>query len=206
MFTILISEWTEASDETLYTNTNDVVLKTKGKPAYADEQDQILEIETQNAAFGLAISNASGGSKSAKATLKKVRNELLYKLKIFFRMLELRVDEPESFYLNACLNVRRKPVKDRSPLHQPELDYFVRGVLSGTAAGKVKHLPKGFTQLAIEHSYDGGQTWHNGTYSAGKLFKIYGLTPRTTVTIRVKFLGTHQRESDWSNTLEVFVL
>lgn len=205
-YEIILGEWTKADDGNLFTNTNDLVLKTKGKPAYANVQDHVLEVETENDRFGVAISNARDGSKSAKLTLKKVRTELLFKLKILFKAMELNVTEPESYYLTAGLKVRAKPVRERTPLEKPDLDYFVRDVLSGTARGKVKILPKGVTQLAVEYSYDGGATWHNGTYSAGKIFLLANLTPKTTVTVRVKFLGTFRRQSDWSGTMEVFVL
>ncbi len=203
---IIFSDWTKADDGNLFANTNGLVTKTKGKPAYANVQDQVLEVEAENARFNVASDNAKDGSKSAKTTLEKVRTELLFKLKILFMMMELNVNEPESYFLNAGLRVRAKPVRERTPLERPELDYFVRDVLSGTVRGKVKNFPKGVTQLAVEYSYDGGTTWHNGTYSAGKIFKLANLTTKVTVTVRVKFLGTHGRQSDWSETREVFVL
>jgi hypothetical protein len=206
MFTINFSQFRDASDATLSKDVDDIVLKTKGNATYTDEQPQILLAEAANGKFKIAMSNASDGGKSFRELLDAARKELLFELNVLCRLFNTKVNEDITFFLNAGFTVKKSPVRDRNPLEKPLLDYFVRDVLSGTTRGKVKNFPKGVTQLAIEYSYDGGQTWHNGTYSAGKLFKLGNLTPKMTVSVRVRFLGTFQRESDWSDAMEVFVL
>lgn len=205
MYSIYVTDFTGASSADLFKAVNDVVLKMKGKPAYPDEQAQVLVVETSNAAFGQAVSDANGGGRASINNRKLARNALLVQVKLLIRQMELHVDADMSFFLNAGFKVWKTSVRERVPLEAPALILLERGVLSGTVSGKVMNLPKGFTQLAVEFSYD-NITWHNGTYTAGKKFLLSGLTPKQNVSVRVRFNGSFQRQSDWSNIREVFVL
>lgn len=205
MFFILMS-FKMYLDAELLKFAREVVTLMKGKAKYTDEQAQVTAVEAQIEVFQVASDKAAEGTTTFINDSVKQREDLLAKLVVLTKLLEVHTTEEEAFFTEAGFKVRQKPVRSNAPLPSPVIDDVQRDVLSGSIRGEVKDFPKGVSQIAVEHSNDNGSTWYNGTYSTGKRFKLEGLTPRKEYLIRTCYVGTFQRRSDWSETKSIFVL
>jgi len=185
---------------------NYVVSRIKNNATYAAEADQVAVIELANTAFSAAISAAGTGDHTNVALMHKHRDTLENELTTLAKMLELHRGESVTFFTYPGFDVRKKPSRNLMPLAKPVIKALKQGVLSGTLDGEVVQIPDGFTQLAVQHSSDGGIAWTNGSYSAGKRFSVENLPARNAYLVRVCFHGSNKRMSDWSDPMGLFVL
>lgn len=185
---------------------NYVVSKMKNNPVYADEADQVDVVELANTAFSSSITEAATGDHNKISMMHKRRAALETEVVALAKMLELRRDVDTNFYTDPGFELRKKPVRSLMPLEKPVIKFLKQGILSGTLDGEVVDVPNGVTQLAIQHSMDGGQAWNNGSYSAGKRFGVSFLQPRNSYLVRLRFHGSFGRMSDWSDPMSLFVL
>jgi len=186
---------------------NEVVAAMKDNPRYgADLQPQVLIVEDYLTQFQIAVNNAADGGHTLVQTRREKRKLLEKELTVLAKMLELHVDEDDTFFTGAGFQLRKQPERHLGPFPQPVLRYVRQGVMSGTVDGESLDLPDGVMQIGIEYSTDNGQTWHNGTYSTGKRFTIEALPPREEYLFHVCYQGTRQRLSDWSEPAGLFVL
>ena len=183
-----------------------VVSKMKDNPVYAEEKKQVDVVDLAIGAFSTAITAASTGDRTKITVMHQKRKLLEDELTALARMMELRRVEDITFYTEPGFEVRKKPVRNTMPLQKPLIKALKQGVLSGTLDGEVIEIPDGVTQLAIQHSSDGGIAWTNGSYAAGKRFSVSGLAARNAYLIRVCFHGSFKRMSDWSEPKGLFLL
>lgn len=201
----LLLAFKKANDSELSVFAADVVSKTAGNDRYAAEQTQVEAVNAAQQVFEQAIYRASDGGRSLILIRRNKRVELELELSKLAKMLELHVDETADFFTETGFELRKKAVSNRGPLDQPVLRALRQGVLSGTLEGEVENFPKGVRQIGVEFSTD-GQSWRNGTYSTGKRFVLENLNPKLEYKVRIKFIGTYQRKSDWSDPLSAFVM
>lgn len=204
-FTIVLA-FKKLTNAMLLLFTNYVVTRMKNNATYTEEADQVEVVELANNAFSDSITAAATGDHTNVKLMQKRRQTLETELTILARMLELRRMSDVTFYTYPGFEIRKKPTRNLMPLSKPVVKYLKQGVLSGSLDGEVTELPDGVTQLAIQHSSDGGIAWTNGSYSAGKRFSVEGLTARNAYLIRVCFHGSNKRMSDWSDPMGLFVL
>lgn len=183
-----------------------LVTKVKGNPKYPAEQDTILALETALALFQAATNAASNGGKILIKERKKQRDAVLVEATYLAKMVDLNARGNKVYILEAGFQPRKNNVTNREPFASPVIFKLNRGKLTGTVTGEVEKLPKGFTQLCILHSTDGGVTRKNGTYGDGKKFTAVNLPIKQDVIFWAYFVGTHGRKSDPSEPVSVFVL
>lgn len=202
----ILLDFKKFSNAELQVFAENVVEKTKAVPAYHDEQAQVLIVETATTAFATAIIEASTRDHVKIEIRDQKRVVLENELVQLAKLLQLHIDKGEDFYLAAGFQVRKTPVKHLNPLPRPVLRYVKQGVKSGSVDGESSDWPASVKEIAAEYSVDNGLNWVNSTYSTGKRFTMEGLVPRAEYFIRISYLGTHQRRSDWSEPVGVFVL
>ncbi len=205
MFYILLS-FKRLLDAELLKFAREVVSLMKGNAKYTDEQSQVTAVEAQIEVFQVASTKAADGTTAFINDSNTQREDLLAKLVVLAKLLEVHTTEGQAFFTEAGFVVRQKPVKSDAPLRMPVIEDVLRDVKSGSIRGMLKDFPKGVRQIAVEFSEDNGITWRNGTYSTGKRFKLEGLVPRQDYLVRVRYVGTFQRMSDWSEAKQIFVL
>ncbi len=180
LFTIVLT-FKKLTNALLVLFVNFVVSRMKNNATYVDEAAQVLVVETANTAFSTAITAAGTGDHTNIALMRKRRDTLENELTILTKMLELHPGEDVTFFTFPGFEVRKKPTRNLMPLTKPVIKALKQGVLSGTLDGEVVELPDGVTQVALQHSSDGGIAWTNGSYATGKRFSIEDLTPRNAL-------------------------
>jgi hypothetical protein len=203
---IVLRKHNKMSQAVLRTHSNDVATDTVDKPTYAAVSDEADDVKLKSDAYDLACTNAANGGIGLVETKNKRKKELLLALDALGNALQATFTGDYTYIINAHYDYRKNPQQSNEPLPDPDLEFAVNGVLSGTVNGKVSNFPTGVKTVAVEYSDDNGLTWKNGTYSTGKKFTLSGLTPRTDYLIRVFFHGSHQRTSNPSVVKPVFVL
>ena len=206
MFYSIVLTFKKLTNALLVIFVNYVVARMKNNATYADEADQVAAVELANTAFSEAITAAGTGDHINVALMHKHRDTLENELTALAKMLELHRGEEVTFFTYPGFEVRKKPSRNLMPLTKPVIKALKQGVLSGTLDGEVVGIPDGVTQLAIQHSADGGIAWTNGSYSAGKRFSVSNLAARNAYLVRVCFHGSNKRMSDWSDPMGLFVL
>jgi hypothetical protein len=183
-----------------------VIKKMKDNSKYEAESSRLKAVEASYDLLVVATTEADKGGAVKKDARDIQRGKTLKEMDMLVQLMELHTEAAETFFLEAGFQLRKTPTRQDGPLEKPIFNYVRQGVLSGTIDGAVKNYPVSATQLALRYSEDKGLTWVNGTYAAGKRFSMVGLPIRKDVLVSACYHGTHQRMSDWSDPVSVFVL
>jgi hypothetical protein len=183
-----------------------LISKTDGVALYAKLQEQVDLVKISNDVFAKSVEDASDGGRTLGVIRKQDRLKLIKDLQNLVLLTELHADGSEVYAIGAGFNLRQKPQRSNQPLPVPVFKYVRRGVLSGTIVGELVNFPSGAREFNLLHSTDGGLTKTNGTSSSGKRFVLDVGVVEQRVQVQGYFIGTFQRKSDVSDSMEVFVL
>lgn len=204
---IVMLDFIRAQDDSLLKFLEVVLTRMKGNARYAKEQDQVLAVETDFNAFTKCLADCSNGGKALIQLKNEQRKVLEASARKLAKLVEIDADGPD-YVLEAGFKLHAKSQQNRAPFPAPTIEYLGRGTLSGTIEGFSSDFLPGVKQIAAEWRGVSDPTgeWNNGVYSTGKKFQLKDLPPRTDVEVRIRFIGTYQRESDPSAAVPVFVL
>lgn len=203
---IVLRKHNQMKEDKLRTHGTDVIQATYNVAAYETVKTEVEEVKATFDVFDAACVAAANGGTTLTQAKNAAKVTFLKALDSLGTALQLTVQEDLAYITNAHYDYRTQPSRSDAPLPDPELDFVLAGVLSGTVDGKVKEFPKGVKAIGIEYSKDGGLNWQNGAYSTGKKFTVASLAVRQDYLIRVLFHGTFQRTSNPSKPIPVFVL
>lgn len=193
-------------DAVVITFSGQLITKMDGVAKYAPLQAQVDVVKLATDAFSAAVDAASNGGKNLVRDKNDRKKELRAELEKLALLTQVQANGDSAYALNAGFNVQEKPQRSTAPLPQPVLKYLRRGEKSGTIVGEIENMPKGAKELCLLHSIDSFTTSANGTNSSSKKFTIdLGITEQR-VQVRGYFIGTFQRKSDLSDSMEIFVL
>ena len=183
-----------------------VIQKMDGSEAYVAEKLQVDIVKPLLESYQNAVAAASDGGKFLTQVKRESKTALLNEMHVLALQVQLNAKEDDNYVIGAGFTTVAKAKRHVQPFEQPQWKSIRRGVLSGTVECEVMNKPKGVNEIGVTYSTDGWQTVHNGTYSSAKKFIIKGLPTRQDVEFRLQFIGTHQRKSDPSPPIGIFVL
>ena len=178
------------------------------RPEYAAFADKVLVLKQQTDAFIAALADSAQGGADritlkgeSQAALVRTLNELADDLNYFHT-------GPESWVTNAGFSAIDPRTGTKLGSMQPPTN--IRAIPQ-TVSGELELRyelpdPRAVRNTGLEFSTDNGETWKNGTYSSGSVMKVKGLPARQAVIIRLRSIGTLQRMSGWSESMELFLL
>lgn len=204
----LLLDFKSGSDAELISTTQIILVRTKGKERYAAIAANVEKVELAYNNFIVAVSNAINSVPEQKTERDKSRIMLEVELEALGNACIQNSNGDPTYVTDANFKLRSdKPKQSRAPFSKPEWDYLVRGIKSGTAKGSVKSLPKGAVGVLPQWRISGDTgAFTIGNPSAGIRFLLEDLPPMAKVDVQVRYYGTWNRQSDWSQPLPIEII
>lgn len=208
LFKIRRSAWTQLPQHSLPNYANNVFNSMDGQLAYASLQPKVDVLQTKSVALTAALDNLPTGNHADVVAKDNAIKELLAAFNDLANGVEAAATT-EMFVLRTGMELWKTPVSHLGEL-LPVTDLVAESNgLLGQVLLKFKCPTDQRQQVntfAVEWSDDALVTWHNGTYENSERITVSGLPNRKDIYFRVRCIGTRGRSSQWSATVETFVL
>jgi len=204
---ILKKAYKTLTQTALVSFADNVYKRMSSRPEYQMYSADITLLNQQLTQYADALSKAVNRGTDNVILKEEAKTALMQTLDRITDQLNLHHTGQESWGTNAGMEVMREPISSNSDLQPPgNLQVLSRGI-RGEAILTFKLMePSRVINNALEYSLDQGNSWQNGTYSSASVIKMKGLPSRQVVLFRVRSLGTYQRASAWTESVEAFVL
>lgn len=204
---ILKKAYKSLTQTALVSFADNVYQRMSSRPEYQMYSADITLLNQQLTQYADALSKAVNRGIDNVILKDEARKALMQTLDRITDQLNLHHTGQESWGTNAGMEVKRELFNTNGDLQPPSnLQVLSRGI-RGEAILTFKLMePSRVLNNALEYSLDEGNTWKNGTYSSSSTIKMKGLPSRQVVLFRVRSLGTYQRASAWTESVEAFVL
>ena len=187
---------------------SNVINRMSERPEYAAFTAKVQVLKQQKDAYIAALADSAQGGSDRIITRREAQAALMLTLNQLAEDLDYNHTGPESWVSNAGFSAVDVRTGTRLGSMQPPAN--IRAIPQ-TVSGELELRyelpdPKAVRNTGLEFSTDNGETWTNGTYSSGSVMKVKGLPARQAVIIRLRSIGTLQRMSGWSESMELFLL
>jgi len=196
---------TSLGDASLAQFAANILARVKGNPKFSTLQPFIVdELQPACADYTHALQEAADGSHTKIAEKRALRPVLIEALEVMAAYLLTMPENSEALILESGFQPRLNTSRVTAPQQVQQLRAR-KGKHPGEVILEFEH-PHKARSYGIEWSGDGGQQWHNGTYSTARKAVISGLPIHQQVMFRVYAIGTQQRKGALSVPTTFFVL
>jgi len=180
-----------------------IVSKTFGNPIYSELTAQIDEVKAKSTAYDEALLAAAQGGTELVFRKNRAKDELILSLNCLVNLAEVAAKDDESYLVGMGFELRKKPVRSRLPLMEPEMPEDV--VVKST--GNIGELQVSFklpnrehvVNVAVEHRVaDTSEPFVNGLYMESESMVLTGLPHLKMVELRFRSLGRELLKSEWT--------
>ncbi len=180
-----------------------IIQNMKNDAQFASLKPVVDELQTAYDAFNLALVQAAKGGKDRIEEKNARWADLINSLTTVALSVDLLAKGSEKVILAAGYELR-KPRKPTEKLTKPNGFNVINNEESG-AINLSWDVVQGAVNYAIEHLAKGETAWQNGKYSTRKEIVVKDFAPGTFVEFRVRALGRHSLESEWTSPVGVWV-
>jgi len=188
----------------------DIVDHTDGNVKYSDLESTIAKLKLKSEAYSNALVAAQQGGKDRVLLKNIAKKEAMHAINHFADGMDFYADGNVSFFTESNLPLQHYPVKHTGDFLPPSTIAGKPTEVSGQVilTFEIPAAQKKVTNnVGVEWSIDNGVTWNNGQYPSKKTrMVVNGLPSLHKVMIRLRCLGTRNRVSKWSTSIEVHVV
>lgn len=192
----------------LATFAQNVVNRMTEQPEYAAFLPKVQALQTQTNAFVTALAQSAQGGADRVVAKKEAMAAVMQSLNELADDLNYHATGQASWVVNAGFSAKesRSNRVKRNLLPPVSLRAVPQQVSGELELRYVLPEPRLVRITGLEYSLDNGVSWQNGTYSSGQVMRVQGLPSGKWVVFRLRSIGSQQRQSGWSEPLEMFLV